>query len=670
MTLTDWSCVCTELYIYGYIKFLKIVKDSPFLQRQLQKNDTINILNKYSNYEDTINRSINKQITMTTSLMPIPVPPPYANNANDASLIAHPQTDRHSSGTGMFSILPPCYTLAEEQIVPQTRPKPGQSNSSTVTRGLSTMTTRNTSSSSQSSDSQETRTSSSSGLSSLNGLFSKKNIELTMSLSDNLIFVYPNRPNATQTDNETSSSGDEAPTESEKQPFIIVNLTLSIPENATIPPNGIESLQVELMANESLGFPDAPFEYNTLSYIKKNIEEVHDIRLEQGQTYNFQTLLEIPHDVTPYDMNKYGRVLPRIRAKLKWSTCGAKTRFIFGSLRDLTAEQDVWIVSVPRTSNILDYARTHQSAIEHLGPFVIHVRTHHLTVGGYMRMGLSIPAPAANVEIEKVQLFLVQTVKLISRGKCRHTKECKPDKIPFMSIEGEELKQCIRQGEGNQQHGSPLVGNWVARIPTDQKARPSTLQGSKDASLRVSHQLEVRIIFRTNKKHKKPGQDIAPATIYSASWPLTLASCACKWRSLKLPMYSECEPLSDEVARAAAADWQDKHMRMGKKRHVDGCDPSLCSCGIPLDELLRYECEQDNAQQSSTIRLMREEIEAATISPSIRSFDQSSTQDAFDEFSAESQQIAQHRQTSSYAHMEQEERTRLQLEQKARQEYR
>ncbi|PWN36291.1 uncharacterized protein FA14DRAFT_53831 [Meira miltonrushii] len=609
---------------------------------------------------------------MTTSLMPTPAPPPYASNTNDASLIAHPQTDRHSSGTGMFSILPPCYTLAEEQIVPQTRPVPGQSNSSTVSRNISTMMRRDTSSSTgQSSDSQETKTSSSSGLSSLNGLFSKKNIELTMSLSDNLVFVYPNRPNATQAGMETTSPGDEATTESEKPPFIVVNLTLTIPENAAIPPNGIESLQVELMANESLGFPDAPFEYNTLSHIKKKVEEVHDIKLEQGQTYNFQTLLEIPHDVTPYDMSRYGRVLPRIRAKLKWSSCGAKSRFIFGSLRDLTAEQDVWIVSVPRTSNILDYARTHQTAIEDLGPFVIHVRTHHLTVGGYMRMGLSIPAPAANVQIEKVQLFLVQTTKLISRGKSRYTKECKPDKIPFMSIEKEELKRCIRQEEeGSQQEGSPLVGNWVARIPTDQRARPSTLQGSKDASLRVSHQLEVRIIFRKSTETKSPGQEVLPATIYSASWPLTLASCACKWRSLKLPMYSECEPLSDEVARAAAADWQDKHLRMGKKKHVDGFDPSLCSCGIPLDELLRYECEQDNAQQSSTIRLMREEIEAATLSPSVRSPDQSSTQDAFDEFNAESQQIAHHRQTCGYAHMEQEERTRLQLEQKARQEYR
>lgn len=595
--------------------------------------------------------------------MPTPAPPPYISN-EATSLIAHTQTDRHSSGTGLFSILPPCYSLAEEQIVPQTRPVPGQSNSSsTVTRGISTMMTRKKSDSST--ENQETKTNSSStGIStSLNGLFTKKNIELSMSLSDNLIFVYPNRTHSAQTGNETSLSGDEGISELEKQPFIVVSLTLTIPEGASIPQNGIESLQVELMANESLGFPDAPFEYNTLSHIKKKVEEVHDIKLEQGQTYKFQTLLEIPHDVTPYDMNKYGRVLPRIRAKLKWSSSNAKTKFIFNSLRDLTAEQDVWIVPVPRTSNILDYARTHQSAIEDLGPFVIHARTHHLTVGGYMRLGLSIPAPAENVEIEKVQLLLVQSTKLISRGKSGHIANCKPDKIPFMSIEGEELKQCIKEQQPGQQGGAPLIGNWVARIPTDQRARPSTLQGSKDVSLRISHQLEVRIIFRTNsKKQQQPGQDKIPSTIYSAAWPLTLASCACKWRSLKLPMYSECEPLSDEVARAAAANWQEKHLRMGKKRHIDGCDPSLCSCGIPLDELLRYECEQDNAQQSSTIRLMREEIEAATLSPSIRRISLEETpstqEDAFEEFNLESQQIHRHRQMSSQ-----------QFEQKARQEY-
>lgn len=286
-------------------------------------------------------------------------------------------------------------------------------------------------------------------------------------------------------------------------------------------------------------------------------------------------------------------------------------------------------------------------------------------------MGISIPAPSPQTEIEKVQLILIQSTKMISRGKKSHSVECKPEKFPFMSIEGEELKNCIRkEGHVELQSGFPLVGNWVARIPTDQRARPSTLQGSKNASIRVSHQLEVRIIFKTEKR-RNPGQDPIPSTIYSASWPLILASCACKWRSLKLPMYSESEPLSDEAARAAVADWQEKHLRMGKKKHIDGCDPSLCSCGIPLDELLRYECEQDNAQQSSTIRLMREEIEAATLTPSTRrqSF-ASEQQDAFDEFNLESQQIAHHRQVSGFAQMQQEERTRLQLEQKARQEYR
>lgn len=515
-------------------------------------------------------------------------PPPYTASPN---LIAK------ATATAL-----PAYSPLSSQDVSTRKPSAATVQAALTGRGMAHAMTR---------DKAVARTST--GISDGTGmgwLFGKKSIELSISLSDNLVFIYPNI--GVRQSGAEDNAGDEASSQVSKPPCLVVSLTLSIPANAVLPAGGIESLTVELMANESLGFPDAPFEYNTLTYAQKTLDEARDVVLEPGQTYHFQTLIEVPHHVTPFECNRYGRVLPRVRARLHWA--GAKSR-LFGGPRDLRAEQDVWVMGVPRTSNVLDYARTHQSFVEHLGPIILHARTQHLTVGGYLRLGLSLPAPALGCKIEKVLITLVQSTKLTSRSNSGHFTVCKPERIPFLSVEGEELQKCLRSSV-DQQSGRALSGNWVARIPHDRYARPSTLEGSKDAALRITHQLEVRIVFVPPETvANKPVFPVA----YSAAWPLTLASCACRWRSLKLPMYSEQDPLPVEDAAAVVADFQDKRARGGRRGHADACDQSICSCGIKLDELLRYECEQDRAQQTSTVRLMEQEIEAAsTASPTSR----------------------------------------------------
>jgi len=234
------------------------------------------------------------------------------------------------------------------------------------------------------------------------------------------------------------------------------------------------------------------------------VEDACKAQLIPGNAYRWEVPVEVNHDATPYERMRFGRVFQKMKVKLVWSNQSWKNKY-----KNLEVERDVWMTCIPRVNNILDYARTHRSYIDDLGPLAIHVRTQHLTVGGYLRIGLSLPSPSPNCKLIRLEIAILQNTTLHSRKRVNHVEKCPTEKIQFLSVEGQELSQRCR---GNVQ------GNWILRIPACDRVRPSTLQGSKDASIRLTHQLEIRIVFDAE------GNNSDKPMIYTAQWPLILPS--------------------------------------------------------------------------------------------------------------------------------------------------
>jgi hypothetical protein len=120
------------------------------------------------------------------------------------------------------------------------------------------------------------------------------------------------------------------------------------------------------------------------------------------------------------------------------------------------------------------------------------------------------------------------------------------------------------------------------------------------AAIRISHTLEVRIVFRPDAS----APDAKPL-VYSASWSVVLPHCCCLWRSLRLPTYSISDP--DPVPERGRDDWQpEKYANI----HVS---QSGCACGETLQTLLEWEDEADDDQALCTTRAIREDMHAQWI---------------------------------------------------------
>jgi len=410
--------------------------------------------------------------------------------------------------------------------------------------------------------------------------FNKHPIELSIAVADNLVFLYPTAG--------TDESGSEAPS-TRQRPTFIVSITLTIPAEAPQPPS-IESLKVQLTGSESLGFPNGPFEQNVLTYATKAVEDTCFTRLVPGNAYRWEVPVEVNNDATPYERMRFGRVFQKMKVKLVWGNQSWKNKY-----KNLEVERDVWMTCIPRVSNVLDYARTHRTFIDQLGPLAIHVRTQHLTVGGYLRIGLSLPSPSPTCKLIRMEVAILQSTTLHSRKRRGHIENCPIEKIKFHTAEGNDLLEIL---QGTRQ-------NQVMRIPSCDRIRPSTLNGSKDASIRLSHQLEIRLVFQDDVD--SPG---GKPLVYTAKWPLVLPSCSCRWKSLKLPSYSEYDPspVPDGVGEVGPVDLKGIGHRGRLRSHLDQTD---CSCGIPLQKILGYEDEFDIAQRVCSSVLMREELMAA-----------------------------------------------------------
>lgn len=238
-----------------------------------------------------------------------------------------------------------------------------------------------------------------------------------------------------------------------------------------------------------------------ITYVEVNVDDACCRPLVGGKTYHWNTILEIQHGAAPSTLVKYGRMTQKIQVDLKWCNRSYIKRY-----KNLKVEQNVQILCVSRSLKSLNYNRQHQSFVKELGPIAIKVRTDHMAVGSYLKIGLDLLEVENGCKILSMQGAIVQTCQLQSRrNKDIRISYCKLEHFSIFKISGDDLKQ-----DGSSE--------WTAQIPTCGQISPSSLKNSDQAAIRLAHHLEFSIFYKpANLQTKK-------SLVYTAKWPVILAS--------------------------------------------------------------------------------------------------------------------------------------------------
>lgn len=251
---------------------------------------------------------------------------------------------------------------------------------------------------------------------------------------------------------------------------------------------------------------------------------------------------------------------------------------------------------MPQSTHVLNYHHTHNGYSETLGPVILHTRTRQLSVGGYLRVALSLPRLTSELELQKLVLTLIQNTTLVSRKDASHSEQCAPERRPFFEKSKDELQRELKKASRDIDTDS-LDVHWIARLPDDRQSRPSTLFGNQ-AAIRHDHLLEMTLTYK--------GLGAEEVTNYIASWPLLLPSCSLTLHRIKLPSYSQHDP--NPVPLQNRDDWEpDKYANIHMSQ-------TTCACGQTLDKLLSWEDEGDDEDRTCTTRMAREAVRSASSS--------------------------------------------------------
>ena len=134
----------------------------------------------------------------------------------------------------------------------------------------------------------------------------------------------------------------------------------------------------------------------------------------------------------------------------------------------------------------------------------IQITSPHLTMGGHLRLDLSLPSPARSYNVQRVRVCLAQTVTLQSRKTPSYDEPCPAGVMTIANMGEYDLGQTMRATEGTGLHLHKLV-----RISSEDAIRPSTLPASQTC-IRVSHKLVVYVHFNHGKKTKKRASHTLP----------------------------------------------------------------------------------------------------------------------------------------------------------------
>lgn len=406
----------------------------------------------------------------------------------------------------------------------------------------------------------------------------KNKMSLDITLSDVDIMLHP-----TSNDIEEATFGQTAGTTK----TVVVHIKLNIPPNID-PPDRIDHMVVELRSDEVLGFSSGVYERNSPDQLLVNVESAKQLAVRKGNVYQWDIPLHINHNVAPYERSIYGRLFHKIVVTLTWAGWSA----LWKGGRTLSSEQMVFIAVAPRDHHALNYARTLNGHARGLGPILFHVRTRQVSVGGYLRVALSIPRAFKDAKLHALHATTIQHTTLHSRQQSTLVEACEPERFAFWKCSQDELNESIQKVEAEDYIS--MEGYWILRIPHDSQIRPSTATGSL-AAIKHSHSLELKLVFY------RDGELMA----YTTRWPIKIVGCCVLRQSVKLPSYSESDP--SPVPEWSRDAWD------SKKYPNIHTSQTVCACGQDLDKLLAWEREGDAEQDATSVELLREAIRSASL---------------------------------------------------------
>ncbi|PWN34627.1 uncharacterized protein FA14DRAFT_113978, partial [Meira miltonrushii] len=348
---------------------------------------------------------------------------------------------------------------------------------------------------------------------------------------------------------------------------VVVHIKLNIPPNVD-PPDRIDNMIVELRSDEVLGFSNGVYERNSPDQLIVNVDSAKHLSVQKGNIYQWDIPLHINHNVAPYERSVYGKLFHKVVVTLTWAGWSA---FWKGG-RTLCSEQMVFIAVAPRDHHALNYARTLNGHIRDFGPVLFHVRTRQVSVGGYLRVALSLPRAAKGAKLHALHATMIQHTTLHSRQQSTLVEACTPERFAFWKCSEDELNESIQRTEA-EDHTS-MEGYWIIRIPHDSQIRPSTVAGSL-AAIKHSHSLELKLVFY------RDGELMA----YTTRWPIKIVGCCILRQSVKLPSYSESDP-------SPVPEWSRDAWDSEKYPNIH-TSQTVCACGQDLDKLLAWEREGD-----------------------------------------------------------------------------
>ncbi|CAO1635861.1 unnamed protein product [Parajaminaea phylloscopi] len=418
-------------------------------------------------------------------------------------------------------------------------------------------------------------------------------MELCLATSEVDIFTYPGvatEDPATAPDPSKSVSNWRTSRPNEVS-MLVVNVKLTVPSNVK-PPERITSLAITIASQENMSFPSGYWEQNVPFYDKLQVEAAAGLTIQSGSVYHWDVPILIPCNVAPYERGRHARNYWRLNAKMTFPGVILK--------KSITSAKNLWVCSAP-TDEAYNYGHLHSGFAEGLGQVQLSFVSRSFTVGGYLRGAILLPSPSKTLKIHAVNMTLIQTVTLHSRKKPDHVERIPDARYDFVSLKDSELasKVCHTRALCKPQpylDEDGIMLEWIARLPSDHEARPTTLAGS-DAHIKLSHSMELVILFDIDKD--APVRDANGNALrrrYRVTWPVTLVSCTLRWNSLVLPEYSAIDQCPVPERGRETYETKDEH-----------ADQSQCICGESLKDLVHHEDEAE-ANGLCTSVLMRQQL--------------------------------------------------------------
>ncbi|CAD6935014.1 unnamed protein product [Tilletia controversa] len=319
------------------------------------------------------------------------------------------------------------------------------------------------------------------------------------------------------------------------------------PNEPDLPPEML-NVFITIATDSNPSFPMGYYEQNTTIEMVKDVPEAVGLSLKPNSMYTFTTSFPIDHKISGYQRCTYGRLFHRLVVK---ATCP-------GFLKNNVIKESklLWLVPYPKDDSAFIYSYTAQGFSEGLGPTLLSLNSAHLTIGGYLRVMFEVPAPAPNVEIVKFQMSLLQRFTIRSRRKTLQDRSPE-QRLVFLDVPGDELDK----------------GQWVARLPNDHTARP-TSRLMDQPGITVEHAFEARIQYRLKADDQKAG----PLITYRMEFPVSLPACCFQFASLALPAYSKIDPCP--VPEIPRETWEGA---------CQNTSHSHCVCGESMEYLLSIE---------------------------------------------------------------------------------